>query len=90
MTTIKNKHSLIEPQEFTIAQNEIIINSNITSQSKQIDENLFVTEYIYNQNIYTKDEYIQIMAHENEALKEQILTTQEAVCELYEMLLDGE
>ncbi|MCF2641142.1 hypothetical protein I6E50_01790 [Roseburia hominis] len=37
---------------------------------------------------YTKDEYISLMAEKNDALNEQLLETQEALCNVYE-LLDG-
>ena len=41
--------------------------------------------YSYDEIQYTKDEYITLLSQENENLKQQILDTQLALCEVYEL-----
>jgi nicotinate phosphoribosyltransferase len=45
--------------------------------------------FSYNEVQYTKDEYIQLMAEENEKLNKELIDTQLALCEVYEMLEGG-
>lgn len=47
------------------------------------------TEYSYHEVQYDKDEYILLMAQQNEKLEEQITDTQLALCEAYEMMMGG-
>ncbi len=47
------------------------------------------TEYSYHEVQYDKDEYILMMAQQNEKLEEQITDTQLALCEAYEMMMGG-
>lgn len=82
-------HSVEKPKEIQIIAASVFVASNITPY-EEIVENHIVNGYEYNYIQYDKDEYIQAMANENKDLKEQVLTTQEAICELYEMLLDQE
>lgn len=46
-------------------------------------------EYIYHEVQYDKDEYIKLMAEQNERLEDQITDTQLALCEAYEMMIGG-
>lgn len=47
------------------------------------------TEYTYHEVQYDKDEYIKLMAEQNEKLEGQITDTQLALCEAYEMMMGG-
>ena len=82
-------HSTERPAEIQVTETSVFVASNIKQYTNTYDG---YTEngYEYNYVGYDKDEYIQTMASENKVLEEQLLTTQEAICELYEMLLEGE
>ena len=82
-------HSTEKPPEIQVTTTNVFIASNITSYSNTYDGHI-EKGYEYHYVKYDKDEYIQLMAQENKNLEEQVLTTQEAICELYEMLLEGE
>ena len=82
-------HSTEKPQEIQVTENNVFVASNIVPYTNNYD-GYIENGYEYNYISYNKDEYIQLIAQENKSLEEQLLTTQEAICELYEMLLDGE
>lgn len=42
--------------------------------------------YSYHEIQYGKDEYIQMLAEQNETLEQQLTDTQLALCDVYEML----
>ena len=77
------------PIEIQVTETSVFVASNIVPYSNDYD-GYIENGYEYNYVSYNKDEYIQNMAQENKQLEEQLLTTQEAICELYEMLLAGE
>ncbi len=68
---------------FSINGNTVYIRSNFQKADTEIsDENCDI--YTYDETQYTKDEYITLLSNENATLKQQILDTQLALCEIYE------
>ena len=46
-----------------------------------------ITMYEFTLTEYDKDEYIRIQAEKNASLEEQMTQAQEAMCEIYEMMV---
>lgn len=74
-----------KPKEIELTSNLVLVNTNIQTYSKQLDGR---TEegYEYDCICYTKDEYISFLGKTNDELQEQILDTQEALSDLYELI----
>lgn len=65
--------------------NTVYIRSNF--QKVDTDELSDVCDlYVYDEIQYTKDEYITLLSQENSSLKQQILDTQLALCDIYESI----
>lgn len=63
--------------------NTVYIRSNFQKVNTETsDDNCEI--YTYDETQYTKDEYITLLSNENTTLKQQILDTQLALCEIYE------
>lgn len=73
------------PQEIQITSSLVFVASNIQAYEKNIDDHI-EKGFEYDLIQYDKDEYIQLIAIKNSNLENQLLITQEAVCDLYEML----
>lgn len=80
--------STTRPQPIEITDNSVFIATNIEEYEKQIEDDYIEKGFQYNYVSYTKDEYIKQIHEDNVDLKEQVLETQEALIELYEMLGD--
>lgn len=77
-----------KPLELEITDNNVFISSNIQPYTTTLGD--YVEEgYTYDYTIYTKDEYIQKLLMDNSDLKNEILDTQSALCDIYEMLDNG-
>lgn len=76
-----------QAQPLVIDSTMVYIHTNIQplERNGKIIENLFT----YDEIQYTKDEYIQLMAEENEKLNKELIDTQLALCEVYEMFEGG-
>ena len=48
-----------------------------------------ISGYEYNCIAYTKEEYIRLLSEQNDHLTSELLDTQEALCDLYEMIAGG-
>ena len=75
------------PLDVQIIGKSVFIASNIQPYEKIMDKR-HMSGYEYDYKAYGIEEYIQLMANENKDLREQVLTAQEAICDLYEMILE--
>lgn len=78
---------IVQAKPLIIGKDTVYIHTNIKPLEKngKIVENFFV----YDEIQYTKDEYLQLMVEENEKLNKELIDTQLALCEVYEMLEGG-
>ena len=74
------------PNDTIILETKVLVNTNITPIEIIFDEETRI-EYEYDVTEYTKDEYIEKIAKDNEELNTELTDAQLALCELYEMLL---
>lgn len=88
MINYQKTYSDTQPQEIEITDTMVFIAKNIKQYSKVIDEHE-VMGYEYDCIAYTKNEYIQLLAEQNNLLKEELLDTQIALCDVYELLEGG-
>lgn len=78
-------YSSEKPQEVEMTNTLVFVASNIQPFSRTLDDRA-ETGFEYDCICYTKDEYIRQIDAANRELKEQVLITQEAISDLYEML----
>lgn len=76
------------PKHIEITPSAVFIASNITP-CKQYFDAITIDGYCYDYIEYTKDEYIKLLGDENEKLNEELLNTQSALCDIYELLEGG-
>ena len=76
------------PQNIRILTDKVLITSDMkTLQIPDIGGNGDETEmYEYTIHEYTKDEYIGILQDKNTQLETELLDTQSALCDVYEMI----
>lgn len=74
-----------KPEEVVITPEQVFVASDIVAFSEVIDE-YTLNGFEFNYVSYTKDEYIQLMKEENKGLQEELLDTQSALCEVYELI----
>lgn len=82
---IHNVHSSTYPEVTQMTDNEVYVASNIKEHDKETEIGL-VREYIYTLTIYDKNTYMQELIEKNKVLEDELLTTQMALCDIYEML----
>lgn len=82
---IHNVHSSIRPDIAQMTDLEVFVASDIREHDKETDNGL-VREYIYTLTIYDKNAYMQELIEKNKVLEDELLTTQMALCDIYEML----
>lgn len=80
-------YSKVKPDETRIDDYSVWVASDITETEQETEEGESYTMYEYNLIQYTKEEYIQMQGEEIDALEDEVLTTQEALCELYESII---
>ena len=80
-------YSKVKPDETRIDDYSVWVASDITEAEQETEDGESYTMYEYGLIQYTKEEYIQIQGEEINALEEEVLTTQEALCELYESII---
>lgn len=78
-------YSSEKPQEVEMTNTLVFVASNIQPFTHILDGRA-ETGFEYDCICYTKDEYIRQIDAANRELKEQVLITQEAISDLYEML----
>lgn len=77
------------PQLIEMTENKVFVAQNIHSYSSEIDGHL-ISGYTCDYLVYTKDEYIQLLADQNNNLQNELLDTQAALCDVYELIGGGE
>ena len=77
--------SSVLPNNFEITDSKVFVYENIEKIISKIEEQE-ITEYQFNLIGYDKDEYIKIISEKNEELNQQIIDTQLALCEVYELI----
>lgn len=75
----------IEPKAIEINGSNVFLAKNITPYKEEID-GYILEGYEFDYIIYDKDEYIQMLAAQNEDLQNQLLQTQVALCDIYEAM----
>lgn len=73
-----------QARPLVVGKDTVYVHTDITPVEKngKIVEGLFS----YNEIQYDKDEYIELMAQQNEKLNNDIIDTQLALCEIYETI----
>lgn len=80
--------SSYEPKKIVITPSQVFIASNITSYS-ELKDGYNENGYEYNYVVYDKDEYIELLSEQSELLQNELLDTQSALCDVYELLNEG-
>ena len=82
------QRSTVKPEDVEITESKIFTYENITEiKVKNPESDDEVTMYEFTLTEYDKDEYIRIQAEKNASLEEQMTQAQEAMCEIYEMMV---
>lgn len=77
-----------QPEQKVIDDYSVWIAENITTVTEAgTDEQPGFTGYEYDLTQYTKDEYIKMIDDRNTSLEDQMTQAQEAMCEIYEMMV---
>ena len=77
--------SSVLPNNFEITDSKVFVYEKIEKIISKIEDQE-ITEYQFNLIEYDKDEYIKIISEKNEELNQQIIDTQLALCEVYELI----
>lgn len=86
MINYGHTYSETEPLKVLIEENMVFVAKNIRPYEKIIDEHLTMRGYEFDYYGYEKDEYIKKIDEANENLQNELLDTQSALCDVYEML----
>ncbi len=81
-------HSAVKPLDIEITLDKVYLASNI-SIIQLADGDLPTSCYEFKITEYTKDEYLNLLAEKNTALQQELLDTQSALCDVYELLEGG-
>lgn len=76
-----------QAKALVIGKNKVYVHTNITPIATDARGNEVTDLYQYHEIQYDKDEYIEIIAKQNEELNSGLTDTQLALCELYEATL---
>lgn len=82
------QRSTVKPEDVEITESKVFTYENITEikvKNPESDDEVTMYEFILTE--YDKDEYIRIQAEKNTSLEEQMTQAQEAMCEIYEMMV---
>ena len=82
------QRSTVKPEDVEITESKVFTYESITEikvENPESDDK--VTMYEFTLTEYDKDEYIRIQAEKNASLEEQMTQAQEAMCEIYEMMV---
>ena len=72
------------PPHVKVTTKKVFVTSDVQPYKDDIVEG-----YTYNYVAYTKEEYIRLLSEQNDQLNAELLDTQEALCDLYEMIAGG-
>ena len=81
-------HSSVNPPEIEITTDKVYLYSNIQNLVF-IDGGRSMNYYEYTITEYTKDEYLTLLSQRNANLQQELLDTQSALCDVYELLEGG-
>lgn len=88
MKQYRTQRSTVKPEDVEITESKVFTYENITEiKVKNPESDDEVTMYEFTLTEYDKDEYIRIQAEKNASLEEQMTQAQEAMCEIYEMMV---
>ena len=85
MTDYGITRSMVEPEAIEITETMVYVSTNIHQIQVDIEGDVH-TEYEFNLQGYEKDEYIKMMKEQNDALEEDLTSTQLALVDVYEMI----
>lgn len=74
-----------EPEEVEVTATNVFIAENIAPYTEVL-EGKTISGFIYDCVAYTKDEYIKLLDEQNKSLLNELLDTQMALCEIYEVI----
>lgn len=77
--------AVVEPEAVTVDANSVWVAKNVQEVTVQ-DEQGQRTEFEFSLTQYTKDEYIRALIEQNQTLETDIVNTQIALCEVYELM----
>lgn len=87
MKQYQKVRSVQQPEPKVIDEFSVWISENITPVSEPgTDEQPGFEGYEFDLTQYTKEEYINLISEKNTALEKQVIDTQLALCEVYEIL----
>lgn len=82
------QRSTVKPEDVEITESRVFSYEDITEiKVKNPESDDEITMYEFTLTEYDKDEYIRIQAEKNASLEEQMIQAQEAMCEIYEMIV---
>lgn len=82
------QRSTVKPEDVEITESKVFTHESITEiKVKNPESDDEITMYEFTLTEYDKDEYIRIQAEKNASLEEQMTQAQEAMCEIYEMMV---
>ena len=81
-------YSDTEPKSLEVTTGAVYIASNVQPYTEHFEEGDMVG-YTFDYVAYTKDEYIEMLSKKNDSLEAELLDTQEALCDIYEMIAGG-
>lgn len=81
MQVYKNTQSIEKPKDFEINPYKVFVTKNVTEIEVE-----GATSYKYDLYEYTPEEYIGILEEDKGHLNEQLLDTQMALCDIYELI----
>lgn len=81
------QRSTVEPQAIEILETKVFVASGVTPVNEQdTEEQPGFRGFEFYMTEYTKDEYIRVQAERNQTLEEEVISTQLALCDVYELL----
>jgi hypothetical protein len=88
MKQYRTQRSTVKPEDVEITESKVFTYESITEiKVKNYESDDEITMYEFTLTEYDKDEYIRIQAEKNASLEEQMTQAQEAMCEIYEMMV---
>lgn len=76
------------PEEISFTPSAVYVASNIEPYEEEL-EGKIISGYQYDITQYSKDEYIIALAAKNAQLEAELLNTQAALCDIYELIEGG-
>ena len=89
MQVYQNTQAMERPNEFEINPLRVFVAKNIKEVEEQVlieDEVINQTCFVFDLYEYTPEEYIGVLQDENNNLQQEVLDTQMALCDVYELL----